>query len=71
MSGLTIIFCSNIEERWLADLAAQCDAEQDQHERDLDKAERMAGSCDCCQQQPDCGLTIDGGLAVCDGCLHG
>jgi hypothetical protein len=70
MKPFTFISCSNIEEGWLADLTAQYMAEQEEHERDFDVAERMAGRCDMCQEFPEHGLAIDGGLALCDECIH-
>jgi hypothetical protein len=82
MQGITIICCTNIEERWFAYLTEQCEREREDHERALDTADRLGlrmpdddqhgnivAICEGCHEDWEHGLEVVGGTALCQPCI--
>lgn len=80
MPDLTIFRCGDpllvigdavgLEALWVLDVCARQAEEQEDDIRRADAEERMAGRCDLCQLWPNHGLTVCGGVALCDECLE-
>lgn len=71
MEHVTTWVCGDaegLEARWCWAMIGEQAAEQHALETREDTNERMAGRCDCCQEWPETGLVIDGGLAICNDC---
>jgi len=57
------------EAAWCLEQIHKSMAGEDDHILATDVADRMDGRCDACQQWSEHGMTIDGGFALCDGCI--
>lgn len=83
-AGITIFRCSHVEERWLAWLTAEQEREHEEHERDLDTADRLGmrpvddydeqhgnvvAVCEGCHEDWQHGLEVVGGAALCQPCI--
>jgi hypothetical protein len=79
---ITIIACSNIEERWFAWLTAEYEREEAEFQRALDTADRLGlrmpdddahgnvlAVCEGCIEDWPHGLEIVGGAALCQPCI--
>lgn len=69
MDKLTYFACTVMEEALAMEVSGRCLAEQNAQIEAHDLQERMGGRCDLCQEPSEHGMTLDGGLALCDGCL--
>ena len=62
--------CSNLEERWAAAQMALYEEQQQELERDEDRALRLAGDCERCREPQEGQLEVVGGEALCDECIR-
>jgi hypothetical protein len=80
--GITIICCRDPYQAWLDEMAAQGQREEEEHERDVDTADRLGlrmpdddqhgnvvAICEGCTEEWPHGLEVVGGAALCQPCI--
>lgn len=84
LPGITIHICRDPEQAWIDEMIAETRREYEEHERDLDTAERLGmrptddhderhgnvlAICEGCREDWPHGLEVIGGAALCSWCI--